>query len=91
MTIAEQLKASQAETAALKALLAQEKANKPSGMVKATEKGGVSVYGLGRFPVTLYPSQWEQLFSRQESIKEFIIANAPKLAANAAATKAAAQ
>ena len=39
------------------------------------EKGGVSVYGLGRFPVTLYREQWEKLLSNSEQIKEFIVAN----------------
>lgn len=31
--------------------------------MKRSEKDGISVYGLGRFPVTLYPSQWKRLFS----------------------------
>lgn len=53
---------------------------KPSGAIKVSAKGGVSVYGLGRFPVTLYASQWEQLFAKQDAIKEFIIANAQALA-----------
>lgn len=68
----------QAENARLKSQLAA----KPTtgGLLKVTEKGGVSVYGLGRFPVTLYVSQWEQLLARQDSIKEFIQANAQILA-----------
>lgn len=43
--------------------------------VKVSEKGGVSVYGLGRFPVTLYKEQWEKLLASAEQIKEFIAAN----------------
>ncbi len=43
--------------------------------VRVSEKGGVSVYGLGRFPVTLYKEQWEKLLASAEQIKEFIAAN----------------
>jgi hypothetical protein len=46
---------------------------------KVSEKGAVSVYGMGRFPVTLYRSQWETLFANVEGISEFIKANASKL------------
>ena len=47
---------------------------------KVSEKGGVSVYGLGRFPVTLYGSQWERLLGKAEDIRAFIAANSGKLA-----------
>jgi hypothetical protein len=50
---------------------------------KVTEKGGVSVYGLGRFPVTLYASQWENLFDKVEALKAFIATNKDKLAVKA--------
>ena len=53
--------------------------NKPFG-VKISEKGAVSVYGIGRFPVTLYGSQWERLFSEAERVKAFISLNKDKLA-----------
>lgn len=55
-----------AENAALK---------KPSGSriyMKVSEKGGLSVYGLGRFPVTLYREQWEKLLGMTDEIKQFI-------------------
>ena len=39
------------------------------------EKGGVSVYGLGRFPVTLYKEQWAKLLATSEQILKFIEAN----------------
>ena len=52
---------------------------KPSGSIKVSAKGAVSVYGLGRFPVTLYASQWEQLFSRTEEVKAFILARTSEL------------
>jgi hypothetical protein len=40
--------------------------------LKVSEKGGVSVYGLGRFPITLYKEQWVKLLDMEESIREFI-------------------
>ncbi len=42
---------------------------------KVTEKGGVSVYGLGRFPVTLYGSQWDKLAANMPAIMAFVDAN----------------
>jgi hypothetical protein len=40
---------------------------------KVSEKGGISVYGLqSRFPVTLYPEQWEALYEQGEQLKAFI-------------------
>ena len=47
---------------------------------KVSEKGALSVYGLGRFPVTLYKSQWQQIFDKVEEIKEFMEENKSKLA-----------
>lgn len=47
--------------------------------MKVTPKGGLSVYGLGRFPVTLYKSQWVELFKREAEIKAFIETNGDKL------------
>ncbi len=46
---------------------------------KVGAKGGVSVYGLGRFPVTLYGAQWERLLNHRDSILAFIDANADTL------------
>ena len=40
--------------------------------MKVSEKGGVSVYGLGRFPVTLYQEQWTKLLDMAEQIRAFI-------------------
>lgn len=47
--------------------------------LKVSEKGAVSVYGLGRFPVTLYKEQWEKLLAMAPDIKTFIAENASKL------------
>jgi hypothetical protein len=43
------------------------------------EKGGVSVYGLGRFPVTLYYEQWIRLLDSAEKLREFLEENKAKL------------
>ena len=40
--------------------------------LKVSEKGGVSVYGLGRFPVTLYKEQWTKLLAMADDIRAFI-------------------
>jgi hypothetical protein len=42
---------------------------------KVSEKGGVSVYGLGRFPVTLYYEQWIRLLDQAEQIRAFMEEN----------------
>ena len=47
--------------------------------MKVSEKGGVSVYGLGRFPVTLYKEQWEKLLDMADDIRAFIADNHSKL------------
>jgi hypothetical protein len=62
-----------AENAALKAA-----SNGPLSL-KVSEKGAVSVYGLGRFPVTLYREQWEKLIGTAAQITAFIAANTTRL------------
>ena len=47
--------------------------------MKVSEKGAVSVYGLGRFPVTLYQEQWSKLLGLSDEIKSFIEENKSKL------------
>ena len=54
----------------------KKKAGGPKDMYfKVSQKGAVSVYGLGRFPVTLYKEQWERLLARADDIKAFIDEN----------------
>jgi hypothetical protein len=43
--------------------------------LKVSEKGGLSVYGLGRFPVTLYREQWDKLLGMADEIRTFIQEN----------------
>jgi hypothetical protein len=46
---------------------------------RVSEKGAVSVYGLGRFPVTLYQEQWDKLLRATEELRAFIDANRDRL------------
>ena len=55
------------------------KAASRGGTIRVSEKGGVSVYGLGRFPVTLYKEQWLRLLDMADDIRAFIRDNAEKL------------
>jgi len=47
--------------------------------LKVSDKGGVSVYGLGRFPVTLYKEQWLKLLDMTDEIRAFIRENDARL------------
>ena len=49
--------------------------------LKVSEKGAVSVYGMGRFPVTLYKEQWLKLLDMSDQIRAFIAANETQLKA----------
>ena len=49
--------------------------------MKVSEKGAVSIYGMGRFPVTLYKEQWLRLLNMSDDIRAFITANESKLKA----------
>src|SRR5438445_16163 len=49
--------------------------------MKVSEKGGLSVYGMGRFPITLYKEQWLKLLDMSDAIRAFIAANEATLKA----------
>ena len=73
----------QAELARLRAeneKLKSDQAKRQTISFKVSDKGAVSVYGLGRFPVTLYQQQWTRLLGESDAIKTFIEANKGKLA-----------
>ncbi len=77
MPTEEELKA---ELEKLKAENAALKARGAKGIsMKVSEKGGVSVYGLGRFPVTLYQEQWLKLLDMADDIRGFIREHAGQL------------
>jgi hypothetical protein len=74
----QQLEAAQAIIAKQAELLAA--ANKPKAItLKVSGKGALSIYGLGRFPVTLYRSQWERLLDHAPTIGTFIATNSALL------------
>jgi hypothetical protein len=66
----------QAELARLRAENEALKKTGAKGLsLRVSEKGGLSVYGLGRFPVTLYKEQWTKLLDMADDIRAFIAAN----------------
>jgi hypothetical protein len=68
----------EAENQALK----QQVERKPGELrLKVSEKGGLSIYELGRFPVTLYKEQWTRLLDYADEIREFLKANDQQLKA----------
>ena len=71
----EKVKALEAENVALKAT---PKSTAPF-KIGVSAKGAVSIYGLQRFPVTLYASQWERVLEKAPELRAFIAANAAKL------------
>ena len=65
-TIQEELERLKAENAVLKAKTTR------GTSLRVSEKGGLSVYGLGRFPVTLYKEQWTKLLDMADEIRAFM-------------------
>ena len=61
--------------------LEKESAGRKRGALefRVSEKGGVSVYGLGRFPVTLYQEQWSRLLDSADPLRAFIEENKSRL------------
>ena len=69
-----------AEVERLKAENARLKEGSARGTsIRVSEKGGVSVYGLGRFPVTLYQEQWTKLLDLADDLRAFIRDNQGRL------------
>ena len=76
MTTEERIAQLEAENAALAGLNAKlEAANAPKLGLKVSEKGALSLYGIGRFPVTLYPEQWTKVLDKDSEIRGFIKTN----------------
>jgi hypothetical protein len=77
-TVEEKLARLEAENQALK----KQVDRKPGELrLKVSEKGGLSIYGLGRFPVTLYKEQWNRLLDHADAIRDFLKANDQQLKA----------
>ena len=76
-TVEQKLARLEAENRALK-----EQVDRPRQLrLKVSEKGGLSIYGLGRFPVTLYKEQWVRLLDQADEIKAFLKDNDQQLKA----------
>jgi hypothetical protein len=58
---------------------ALKKGASPAIRLKVSEKGAVSIYGMGRFPVTLYKEQWLKLLAMSDEIRTFITENEARL------------
>jgi hypothetical protein len=69
-TAEERLARLEAENKALREQVEQRKTGQLR--LKVSEKGGLSLYGLGRFPVTLYKEQWQRLLDYAEEIRSFL-------------------
>ena len=69
--MSEDLKAELARLKAENEALKNKKTTGGSLSMKVSEKGALSVYGMGRFPVTLYKEQWLKLLGISEEIKKF--------------------
>lgn len=70
----------QAELERLRAENTALKTRSSTGLsLKVSAKGGVSIYGLGRFPVTLYKEQWEKLLAITDDIRTFMQENDAQL------------
>ena len=77
-SVEEKLARLEAENKALK----DQVERKPGQLrLKISEKGGMSVYGLGRFPVTLYKEQWSRLLDQTDEIRAFLKDNDQQLKA----------
>ncbi|HEY7166185.1 MAG TPA: hypothetical protein VIB79_16560 [Candidatus Binatia bacterium] len=75
----EKLARLEAENKALKAQMEERRTGQLR--LKVSEKGGLSVYGLGRFPVTLYKEQWMRLLDHADEIRSFLKDNDSQLKA----------
>lgn len=62
---------------------AMRKASQTKLTLKVSTKGALSMYGMGRWPVTLYKTQWQRLLAEADAIRAFITAHASELAEKA--------
>lgn len=86
--LSQELARLKAENDALRA--AQAEANKPRALtLKVSQKGALSLYGMGRFPITLYQEQWARVLGHKAQIEAFIVANKATLKLKGDATEAA--
>lgn len=77
--MAEDMKAELERLRAENEALKNKKSTSGTLSMKVSEKGALSVYGMGRFPVTLYKEQWLKLLSISDELKKFISENDSRL------------
>lgn len=77
--MSEDMKAELEKLRAENEALKSKKATSGTLSMKVSEKGALSVYGMGRFPVTLYKEQWLKLLGISEELKKFISENDSRL------------
>jgi hypothetical protein len=77
--MSEDMKAELEKLRAENEALKKKKSSSGTLSMKVSEKGALSVYGMGRFPVTLYKEQWLKLLGISEDIKKFIDENSDRL------------
>jgi hypothetical protein len=77
--VSEEMKAELERLRAENEALKTKKNNSGALSMKVSEKGALSVYGMGRFPVTLYKEQWLKLLAVSEDLKKFIAENDSRL------------
>ena len=84
MTAIDEIRQLRAELEAAKQkLVTQDRMSKKGVYFKVSEKGAISVFGFGRYPMTYYANQWAGILAYAEELKEFIVANKDKLATKA--------
>jgi hypothetical protein len=79
MTMSEDMKAELERLKAENEALKKAKPERGTLSMKVSEKGALSIYGMGRFPVTLYKEQWLKLLGIADEIKSFIKENDSRL------------
>ena len=79
--MSEDLKAELARLKAENEVLKNKKTSGGTLSMKVSEKGALSIYGMGRFPVTLYKEQWLKLLGITDEIRKFIEENDSRLKA----------
>lgn len=77
--MSEDMKAELEKLRAENEALKNKKASSGTLSMKVSEKGALSVYGMGRFPVTLYKEQWLKLLGIADELKKFIAENDSRL------------
>jgi hypothetical protein len=80
-SMAQELASLRAENANLKAVALEKAVSRVS--IKVSAKGAVSLYGFGKWPITLYAETWLKVFAMADTVKAFIVAHKSELSVKA--------